>query len=429
MNILLILDRLRGAALCTSHPAGRAIACCALAVCVLASGESLGQDSSILQARGGVATAGGLLSHGGESYRVVTAQGYSASGGSEVAAAASNTIAQAGWFGGSSCDSNCDVMGGCGSCASSFGGSPGSCNSCGGSLGYYGGGMGGSCPTCSSFWYGSIEALYMRKYGDKDFSASPDYTVGQFDLQGAPRLTIGYVPDCVNGYEFSYTGRFQWNRGAIASSADGDLRTILRAIPPVDESSLSAFQDANIQSQFQHSEYTSVEVSRTHVGWDIAKLLAGIRYIDFSDKFAIFSRSDTELGRLLSRADNRMIGFQLGMDLLYPLCTNLYTDARGRAGLFANFASMDLLVLNDGNLTAAVHDKSTDYSAVLEFGSGLKYRFCDALAIRCGWEAWWFGRLASSEDQFRRGVVSSRSVRINDDFIVVGVNIGAEFRY
>lgn len=410
----------------------------AMAICVLLCGILPATDvhgqlatptAAFKSSPTGASTIGGVFQHGDQSYQVVRAANYSES--ADVGAAAANTVAQAGSFldvvnGRSGCDAGCDACDGLGSY--------GTCSSCGvggssGMRGVGGYGMGFSCPTCEPMWYGKIETLSMRRNGDRRFTSSPDYFLDRYDYEWAPRITLGYVPDCVNGYEISYTGPLEWNRDGRLSNDAGGIGTFLFAVPPVLAADLSAFSNAVEQAQFNSADYWSLELSNAMVGWDVAKLLSGVRYIDYDENFLILSRTATETGLLSSAVQNQMVGFQVGMDLLYPVCNRWDTDMRVRAGVYANFIDLNLQVVNAGSTTALLQDNSTKLAGVLEFGSGIRYQVCDLFALRTGFEVWYLHGIASAHDQFSGGILSRRNVRGSDDFLAVGVNAGAEFRY
>jgi hypothetical protein len=117
------------------------------------------------------------------------------------------------------------------------------------------------------------------------------------------------------------------------------------------------------------------------------------------------------------------------MDLLYPICNRTYTDLRIRAGVYANFVDLDFQVVNAGTTTALLLDESTEIAGQFEFGSGVRYELCEQFSIRAGYEVWYFSGIASAKDQFSDGIVARRTVNADDDFLAIGVNVGAEFRY
>lgn len=313
----------------------------------------------------------------------------------------------------------------------------GSCNgSCGvnyGGRGYRNSAMGyplgNACAPCRPFCYFTFEALYMERQGNENFTASPNFQMGEFDFQWVPRLTIGSVPDCVHGCEFSFIGRASWDRFGAATDASGGIQTLLNAVAPFSALDLSAFSDAERQVQTWTAEYWSMEANSTLVGYDVAKLLVGIRYVDYDENYNYFSQTATETGLLRSGVENQMIGVQCGMDLLYPVCRNGYTDFRSRAGVFANFASLDAQLINAGSTVLFARQDDTDIAGMLEVGGGLRYQLGDYLTFRVGGELWWLGGMATAPDQFKNRVSSRREVRTKDDFVIAGATFGAEFRY
>ncbi len=250
------------------------------------------------------------------------------------------------------------------------------------------------------------------------------------NMSGAPRLTIGHVPDCVHGYEFSFTGAFEWDREGVQVDPAGGIGTLLFAVPPVDPAGLSAFSNATAKAQYYKTQYWSIEMSNTNVGWDIMKLVCGFRYINYDENFTVISQNvANEVGLLRSDIKNQMLGYQLGLDLLYPVCHNTYTDFRARAGFYANFIDLNFQVLNAGSTTVLMLDDAIDIAGQFEFGSGIRYQCNDGLSFRTGFELWYLTGLATAKNQFSNGIVASQTVRASDDFFVAGLSFGAEYRY
>ena len=439
MNIHTNQQSIRGWGSVALRATGLAKACIAFALCVSLSGQLQGQSA---WAAGRTVPAaskiGSTFAHGDQAYRVVSVADYASN--TDVSQVAADTVAQAGCFlSGGQCGSDCDAA--CTSCdgfggsmdfgGGSYGESFSSCSSCGG-YGSAGGGYfgGSSCPTCSASWYGSLEALYMRKDGSRRFSVSPDFFISALQYEWAPRLTIGHVPDCVHGYEFSFTGAFEWDREGVQVDPAGGIGTLLFAVPPVDPAGLSAFSNATAKAQYYKTQYWSIEMSNTNVGWDIMKLVCGFRYINYDENFTVISQNvANEVGLLRSDIKNQMLGYQLGLDLLYPVCHNTYTDFRARAGFYANFIDLNFQVLNAGSTTVLMLDDAIDIAGQFEFGSGIRYQCNDGLSFRTGFELWYLTGLATAKNQFSNGIVASQTVRASDDFFVAGLSFGAEYRY
>ena len=173
-----------------------------------------------------------------------------------------------------------------------------------------------------------------------------------------------------------------------------------------------------------------MELSNTVVDHDIAKLLCGPRFIDFDENYTIFSRNlDGESGLLRSDVDNRMLGYQLGMELYYPILRRTYIDFRARGGAYANFIDLDLQIVNDGVLVGEVFDDSIKLAFQGEIGGGIRVDLLDRLSFRLGGELWYFSRISAARDQFNNGIVGRRNVQANSDFFVGGVSAGFEYFY
>lgn len=272
----------------------------------------------------------------------------------------------------------------------------------------------------------------MERDGDEGFTLSPNFLMSNFDQEWAGRVTIGSVPDCVNGYEISYTGHFEWDRFGLARDFGFGLGTLLTAGDPLTPANLTAFSNATEQTQTYSAEYWSVEANKTLMGWDVAKLLVGVRYIEYDEEFNYFSQNATDVGLLRSAVDNQMYGLQGGMDLLYPVSKIGYTDFRTRVGAFINSVDSDFLVFNAGFPQVGNFDDSTDIAGLIEIGGGVRYQLGQMLSIRAGGELWYLLGMATSAHQFRTNVISpstGRSVRTNDEVLIAGFTIGAEFKY
>ncbi len=270
----------------------------------------------------------------------------------------------------------------------------------------------------------------MERDAKNGFTASPNFILENFDYEWAPRITIGSVPDCVHGYEVSFTGQFEWERAARVSDAAGGIGTFLTAVPPVVPANLSAFSNATSQFQSYEADYWSFEANRTLVGWEVAKLLYGVRYSEYDETYTYLSQNTaSERGLLRSDVDNQLLGAQVGMDLLYPVCENGYTDFRARAGLFINFADLDLRVLNAGSTVAASFQSRERLAGAIELGGGFRYQLGEMLSLRAGAELWYLSGIATAGGQFTGGILANREVRMKDDFLISGVSFGAELKF
>ncbi len=126
------------------------------------------------------------------------------------------------------------------------------------------------------------------------------------------------------------------------------------------------------------------------VGYDVAKCVCGIRYIDYRETYnyqaedanTVGGITPTVLGSLNSETKNHLIGGQVGIDLLYPICRRGSTDFRARAGVFANFADMDFDFRNNLDTTLFVDDDTISVSGMVEVAGGLRFQVTDCISMR-----------------------------------------------
>lgn len=286
---------------------------------------------------------------------------------------------------------------------------------------------------CDPYNYAIVEGLYMQRQGESNFSLSRNVTMEEFDFEFAPRITIGTLPNCVNGHEFTWVGPLEFDRAVTAFDPAGNIDSVLAAGGTFDASFIDPFENSNLQAQYYNSEYWSAEFSRTVVGWDVVKFLYGGRFIRIEEDLGFAAEKDIFASNadLTNSVENNLIGFQLGLDLLYPIGRHLYTDLRGRAGAYMNFAESNTRLRNQGVTIVNLSRDDEELAGVIELGGGLRYRLGEALSIRAGAELWYISDAATSAGQINNPITEAfgTQIDIGDDLFYYGVNAGAEIRF
>ena len=340
---------------------------------------------------------------------------------------------------------NC-ATGNCGSSSCQSG----SCGTLGGKNGLLGPGVdlggrprlgagGNVCgATCNPYRYASVDALYM-KHDDLNSIGSPaPFNLGDFDYELGVRVTVGTVPDCHNGFEFSFLGPFQWESSSQLISALDDIDATLVAGLPIAAVGLSTFFDADFASQSLEADLMSFELNRTMIGWDVIKLLYGMRYIQYDEDFIYTSRRTLVgppglpgNGLLASRTENRMIGGQVGIDMTYPITCRMWSDLRARAGAFANFSENRFQVTNNNALQIFNEADDTGLAGMIEFGGGMRYYLTNNFHIRGGGELMYVTEVARALEQFGPVMTpgTGRSIDAGDSFFLFGFSVGAEMKF
>ncbi len=290
-----------------------------------------------------------------------------------------------------------------------------------------------TCNGCQPYSYVRAEALGMKRRGDRRFTLADDFQMDGFDMEWGSRFTFGTLPDCVNGCELTLVTPIKWTMQGSRVDPSAGINTILSTQAPLATSDLSAFHNATGQAQKYKAEYWSVEANKTIVGWDSAKLLYGVRYIDYEEDYGYTSRNNAgQVGAILNSTENRMLGGQIGLDMLYPVAQHMFADVRTRTGVFVDFAESDMGIYNDGSTIVRNRDHDQEIAGVFELGAGLRYNLGEALSVRGGMEMWYLAGVASVPDQFQNRVVAQqlgRSVDVDNDILFYGLSVGAELRF
>ncbi|TWU27055.1 hypothetical protein Pla52o_09140 [Novipirellula galeiformis] len=414
--------------------AARTIAMCGLLASTLTVADANADPGSLGVFGSPTASTPKSVMHGNQQFRVVNASGYETLGGTSGQVStvgnlpeslAQGSVAQTGCYSGvTNCGGACG-SGACGSgaCGSSYGGY--SAMSLNGD--YLGCGV-----ACEPYWYVVGEALYMDLDASDRFSYSQHFSLDEFDFEFAPRFTVGTVPDCVHGWEATIVAPLEWDMNASLTNGLGGIDSVLVPGIPVAAGDLSTFNDAVFQSQDYNAEYWSIEANKILVGWEVAKILFGARYIDYDELYNYNSLiASGDRGLLRSDVENSMFGAQIGMDLLFPVSCNGYVDFRGRAGGYLNFAESDTRLFNAGTTVVANIDEETELAGVFEIGGGYRYQLGEMLTLRAGAELWYIAGLASAADQLNQVVTPNlgRNIQMDDDIFITGLTASAHFKF
>lgn len=347
--------------------------------------------------------------------------------------------------------------------------SSGSCGpngNCGNGASCYGGTGCMECPTCDPFRYARVEAVMMRREGLEGFTRSQNFALDEYDFEFGSRITIGSVPDCVNGREISFTGPLNWDMSSSIDNATG--QTLLLELIPAnvlgslipeqtiglslvydpedvtlngDGTAIDAFNDnpADLvlnQRQRYESQYWTTEISQTMMAWDIAKFSFGGRYINFEEEYSYTASNGPaadQNGFILSQTTNNLIGLQVGLEIFSPICVqNLSTYTRGRAGIYYNLMEGSAIVDDQGDRLSGFSDDDGGFAGMFELSNGVEYRCGEMLSIHGGSEVWYLAEVATAEQQLP-GLVGARAasqgLQDGDDVLFVGFSFGATLKF
>ncbi len=397
----------------------------------LAPGETIVNSSTV---------GGGAIEHGGGNYQIIDSSSVPVAAGPAMDSMMLQPQPQAmGAYGqpgypplGNAQMGNAQLGNTMGGCASGNCGGGCASGNCGGS---YGGSYSGvnACtgPACNPYLYASLDGLYITNTNVNNYTLSPNFRLNDFDYEFGARLTLGMVPDCRNGMEISGVAPIDWTSQNTLTQPGAGIGTFLAPRAPFVAGQLSTFSNATFQSQRYEAEYYSLEANRTLIGWEVCKLLYGLRYINYDEDYFYRSTSAAGQGLLQSSTKNKMIGAQLGLEMTYPMTCKIWTDFRGRGGLYGNFSESTFRVDNAGVTQVNNFSDDTQLAAAFEMGGGVRYYINDDFHIRAGSELWYLVGVASSTDQINPNINlnNARRTESDDDILMVGLSLGAELKF
>jgi len=288
------------------------------------------------------------------------------------------------------------------------------------------------CTRCDISWYFSAEFLGFRREGDRRFSLTQSQFMTDSEFEFGTRLTMGRMFDCANAIEFVYVGPFQWTRGSTLAIPDGvNSRFLTFPIELAD-----AFTDADQQDQSWLARSSSIELNRRKWAWDAVSTLIGMRYFNYEERYGLASiRSAPQpaplSGRYSDEIDNHMVGAQVGGDVFFTTSLKSSISMRGKAGIYGNFATREVRLVEDGTTTFFNGNDEVDLAGLFEFGINFNYQITPSIRLSGGYELWYMPGIASVSNQNPNILTPNSGFAINmeEDLFLHGFNAGVQVLY
>lgn len=280
--------------------------------------------------------------------------------------------------------------------------------------------------SCPPAWSAEVEAFYMNREGDDRFSLSTAFVLNDFDYEPGVRVSVHRHLDCLDGWDVTYAGGFNWIEQRQVNGAG--LNSVLGVVAPVVD--ISTFNNATLHNQSLQSELHSIELTRKWYGWDVFAVGLGVRYLNVEEEYFFGTVGGGGLGTFDVETNNHLGGAQLSLELKIPI-NRWTTTTRIKGGLFANAADERMTLVNAGATQFANSDDDLEFSALVEFGYFLRYRVSDNVSLTGGYEFWWLYGLALAPDQVPQFLSSRSGLNIdsNGDTWYHGGTFGVEVVY
>ncbi|MEM7476055.1 MAG: hypothetical protein AAF483_13760 [Planctomycetota bacterium] len=282
------------------------------------------------------------------------------------------------------------------------------------------------CKTgCNVSAYGQYESLWLDRRGDRFFSLSRGGFIDSgFDYEWGGRYTLGRLFDCVNGFEFVFVGPYDWTRRGTTTGPNSNLT----ASGGYTAADISNFNNANLHTQTWDAEMYSFELNRKWWVWDVLSTMIGTRYLNYEEDFTLVSQQATGgQGFLLESVDNRLVGLQVGAELLYPMSLRASSGIRAKGGVYANLDRRRSIVRNGANVLVNAADSSTELAGIIEIATFTNYYITPSIRLNGGYEFWYMPGIATVPDQIPGSITPASGTNVsNDDSLILhGVSVGA----
>jgi hypothetical protein len=282
-----------------------------------------------------------------------------------------------------------------------------------------------SQPWTGPRWVGRYATVGMRRPGDESYTLSQGGQLGTFGSDQANQITIGYMTNPIDCYEFSYLGSLRWNRNLEST---GPVNSLISSNDPI---WTAPFQNADLHQQNHSAGYRQYDLNRRWLTDDIGNSTLGLRLIDYSEQYGLRSVKGAQEGFYQIDTSNLLVGLASGMELWRPVSQRLAYGGAIDGGLYANFADASIDARNTSGKQVSTMDE--DLSLAASFGLHLKarYQLRSWAGLYAGYRWMVITGLASVDDQAPEPLADFISLSTSSDATILfhGFDVGLELKF
>jgi hypothetical protein len=278
------------------------------------------------------------------------------------------------------------------------------------------------CGDCPPGWRIRFDAMILKNRANSGMTLSNAHSLGEFDFESGGRVSLVRRLDCLDAWEFVFTGPFEWTESGSIAGVGLDSRLSSATV------NLSEFNNATFHSQSYRSRLQSAEVNRRWYGWDVISTLYGVRYIGVQEDYQFNSTGAGGVGVLTIETDNQMIGPQIGVEMLYPV-GNWMTNLTVKGAIMGNSTDVGVLLSNAGTVEINSKGDNLEFAALIEIGYYFSYQITPRAKVRAGYEFLWLYGFAAVPEQLANPIDSGTGSSVGpvSDSIYHGASAGFEF--
>ena len=262
---------------------------------------------------------------------------------------------------------------------------------------------------CPPAWRVSLDYFLLNREGNDGLTHSSGSFISEHDYEEGIRLSLTRHFDCLDAFEITFIGPFNWSNSTFVSGTGLDF--LPSATGGV---MLNSFDNATFHGQTYRSQFSSLELNSKWVGWDVLTQTVGVRYWNVDEDFTFSSTSGAGTGLFALATDNHAVGIQYGLDMLFPL-GRWETNTWLKGGVFGNIVDTSVFLADAGAVQIANSDEDLDFSALGEFGMELSFRVLPNVTLQGGYEVWWLHGIAVAPEQLQGSLNPTTGQRIDAD--------------
>jgi len=262
--------------------------------------------------------------------------------------------------------------------------------------------------SCPPAWRLDMSYVLLQREGADGLTLSSAFALDGHRYKEGLRATRAQHYDCLDAFEITYIGPFEWStRGSVSGAG---LNFLAGASGGV---TLNSFNNATLHSQAYRTEFNSLELNSKWVGWDVFTQTFGLRYWNVKEDFTFGSTSAAGDGIFILDADNHALGLQYGIEMYFPV-GRWTTETWMKGGLFGNFVDAGAFLADAGAVQFANSDKDLDLAVLAEFGLDLSYRLRPNVRLHTGYEIWWLYGAAFAPQQLQGTITPATGTSVHD---------------
>lgn len=274
-------------------------------------------------------------------------------------------------------------------------------------------------------WVGRYASIGMRRPGDESLTFSQGGQLGTFGSDTASEVSVGYMTNPMDCYEFSYLGSLNWIR---ANETTGPVSSSLSSLDP---QWLNHFQNADLHQQHHSAKYRQYGFERRWLTDDIGNSRLGMRVIDYSEQYRLRSLGSGGEGRYGLDTGNLLVGIASGMELWRPISQRVALGGSIDGGLYANFAEAGNQASDGNGRDASVVDQDLSLAASLGLHLRARYQLRSWAGLYGGYRWMLLTGVATVDDQAPGPLADTLLLSTSSDASLLfhGFDAGLEFKF